>query len=398
MVLSPTRGENGERGQPGGKVAAGRVAWLLRAFESRTSQALPTRIRGYLVQTLFSRVATVVTALLMAIVLLGSEVVRHGNRFAVVVTAAEIALLLARCILILLDGRGAEAGIDPSPRIVLFGIAAASSSAFWGIICLLNLALGHDPVLYASSLVVTCGTAGAVAARNSAFPRIALLQMALSLTPALVGCGFADDAGYQVLILIIPLLFIGLRIMVIDRHRQLVELMLSHNELKRLAQTDALTGLPNRRRLDEAQSEEWRRAARMGGPLSLLLLDADRFKSYNDLYGHRKGDQVLIAIAGVLRQVAQRAGDLPARQGGEEFAVLLPDVAHEAAVEIAGRLRAAVQALGLVHTGNEAGVVTVSVGVASSWPKAGQAVADLFENADRALYRAKNAGRNRVES
>ncbi len=199
-------------------------------------------------------------------------------------------LLLLRCLMIPLLRHGSEEAADPSPRIVLFGLAAVASSVCWGIICLCILALEHDPVLYALSLAATCGIAGAVAARNLAFPRIALLQMLASLLPTLAGCVLADDTGYQALMLIIPLLFVGLSVVVVQRHRQLVRLMLAQNELKRLARTDSLTGLPNRRRLDEAQTEEWRRAARIGAPLSLLLLDADRFKSYNDLYGHRRGN------------------------------------------------------------------------------------------------------------
>ncbi len=374
------------------------MRWLAQAFESRSSRALPMRIRRSLVQTLFGPIATIVTVLLMAVVVLRAELVRHGGRVAVAATAAVIALLLLRCVLILRAQRDPDPVIDPSPWIVLFGLASAAASAGWGVICLCILATGQDPVLCALSLAATCGIAGVVAARNLAFPRIVLLQMTAGLMPALVGCIVADDAGYRVLTPIISLLFVGLYLVVAQRHRQLVELMLSQNELRRLAQTDALTGLPNRRRLDEAQSEEWRRAARTGAPLSLLLLDADRFKSYNDLYGHRKGDQVLIAIADVLRSAAQRGGDLPARQGGEEFAVLLPGAAPPAALEIAERLRAAVQALAIPHAGNGAGVVTVSVGVACNWPKAGQPLTDLFEHADRALYRAKNTGRNRVES
>lgn len=370
---------------------------LGRAVESRSSRALPLLIRSHLLQTLSGPLTPIVVVLLMAVVLLRSELVRQASWIAIAVTAAATVLLLLRCLMIPLLRHGAEEAADPSPRMVLFGLAAVASSACWGIICLCILALEHDPVLYALSLVATCGIAGVVAARNPAFPRIALLQMLANLLPALVGCVLADDTGYRALMLIIPLLFVGLSVVVVERHRQLVGLMLAQNEMKRLAHTDSLTGLPNRRRLDEAQTEEWRRAARTGAPLSLLLLDADRFKSYNDLYGHRKGDQMLIAIAGVLPVAAQRAGDLSARQGGEEFAVLLPGVEQPAAVAMAERLRAAVQALAIPHAGNEAGVVTVSIGVACSRPAAGQPVTELFETADRALYRAKDAGRNRVE-
>lgn len=169
--------------------------------------------------------------------------------------------------------------------------------------------------------------------------------------------------------------------------------------LARQAVTDPLTGLANRRRFDEALAGEWRRAGRTAAPLSLLFFDADRFKLYNDTYGHAQGDLCLIALARTIRTTAGRAGDLAARFGGEEFVLLLPETDLTGALALAERIRAAVEALAMPHTGNPPrDVVTVSIGVATAHPGGVPApeAEDLVRRADAALYRAKSGGRNRV--
>jgi diguanylate cyclase (GGDEF)-like protein/PAS domain S-box-containing protein len=165
-------------------------------------------------------------------------------------------------------------------------------------------------------------------------------------------------------------------------------------ELERLATTDPLTGLANRRRFDERLDAELARAARSGEPLSLLLCDVDRFKAFNDRYGHVEGDRCLARVAKAIESVARRAADLSARYGGEELAIVLPDTAQEGAIAIAERAREAVRALALPHADNDdRGVVTFSVGVATvmgGWTRA-----EVLDLADRALYRAKAGGRDR---
>lgn len=163
-----------------------------------------------------------------------------------------------------------------------------------------------------------------------------------------------------------------------------------------MAATDGLTGLANRRQFDLNLDREWRRAARNETPLALLLLDADCFKSYNDRYGHQEGDQVLRSIAACIRDTVRRPADAGARYGGEEFAVLLPETDAAGALAMAERLRGAVEALGIPHAGSLNGRVTVSIGVAASWPQAGEEEAMLVREADEALYEAKHGGRNRV--
>ena len=170
------------------------------------------------------------------------------------------------------------------------------------------------------------------------------------------------------------------------------------DHMKGLAQTDGLTGLSNRRMFDEAISAECARSIRTGGPLSLLLVDVDRFKSYNDAYGHPAGDEILKSVAETLRTIAKRSLDVVARYGGEEFAVLLPETALEEAALLADQFRSALQDRKIVHAASEFGFITASVGVSTM--AGGNAFlnpAELIAHADDALYRAKRGGRNRIE-
>jgi diguanylate cyclase (GGDEF)-like protein len=163
----------------------------------------------------------------------------------------------------------------------------------------------------------------------------------------------------------------------------------AEDKLEELATTDALTGLKNRRKFDEAIDSEWRRARRHKSPLSLLMIDADHFKTYNDTYGHQAGDQVLVGIAICISDSVNRAGDCAVRYGGEEFAVLLPGTAAADAMMIAETIRRKVQGWS-----DEPVISTVSVGIASVTPQAGTDWADFVNAADKALYAAKAAGRN----
>ena len=178
------------------------------------------------------------------------------------------------------------------------------------------------------------------------------------------------------------------------------ELEAATTELARLATSDGLTGLANRRCFDERLEQEWKRAARDEVPLSLLLLDVDHFKRFNDEYGHLAGDACLRRVAEVVGGMPRRPGDLAARYGGEELVVLLPGTGQLGAGLLAERLRVAIEGLGVAHAGNPegGGLVTVSIGAATLLP-AGQGLGTgdaLVAQADAALYEAKRAGRNRV--
>jgi len=170
------------------------------------------------------------------------------------------------------------------------------------------------------------------------------------------------------------------------RKRSVLEIKLAG-----LATTDALTGLWNRRRFAEVLKSEWHRSMRHGTSLSLLMIDADHFKSHNDSFGHQAGDKVLIEIASCIAKNVRRASDCSARYGGEEFAVLLPETSQQDAFLIAERIRSNIEGLQL-----PVGRVTVSVGVASLTPTPQLDRGDLVSAADAALYHAKSLGRNRT--
>jgi diguanylate cyclase (GGDEF)-like protein len=170
----------------------------------------------------------------------------------------------------------------------------------------------------------------------------------------------------------------------------------AEEELRELARTDGLTGLNNRRTFEEHAEVEWRRAQRNAWPLSMLLIDVDSFKGFNDLYGHSAGDDALINVARCIAQSVRRPGDTAARYGGEEFAVLLPDTDEAGATSIAEKIRAAVQAMQLRHVASSHHVLTVSIGIATTQGQAFATSRALVNASDEALYEAKDAGRNRV--
>ncbi len=183
---------------------------------------------------------------------------------------------------------------------------------------------------------------------------------------------------------------------VADLRRAQAELQAANALLSELSLQDELTGIANRRRLQEVLAEEWARARRLELPIAFLLLDLDYFKLLNDSRGHLEGDFCLQEVARYLAGALQRAGDLAARFGGEEFAVLLPATGLDGARRVAERLRRGVEALGLPHEAAPGGRVTASFGVASIVPAPGETPEVLVEAADLALYQAKAAGRNRV--
>ena len=177
------------------------------------------------------------------------------------------------------------------------------------------------------------------------------------------------------------------------------QLEAANRRLSALASLDGLTGIPNRRALEERLEAAWRRAFRHQTPLSLIMIDIDFFKSFNDKYGHLAGDECLIRVAADLHDRLQRADDYVARYGGEEFLVVAEASTLAGTVALAEKLRARIEGLELRPGGGNLGLrLTISAGVASTVPSAGSSSAQLVAAADRALYLAKAAGRNRVEA
>jgi diguanylate cyclase (GGDEF)-like protein len=188
----------------------------------------------------------------------------------------------------------------------------------------------------------------------------------------------------------------GKLLAVVETLRDMSSQKKAQTELERLAAADGLTGIANRRSFDEKLAREWSRASRDDLPLTLIMIDVDHFKLFNDKYGHHTGDDCLRKIANVLAQAVFRPFDLVARYGGEEFAVILPVIDMEGAYTVASRIREGLARLAIPHNASELGVVTLSIGIASMVPHKGMAANTLVEMADSALYEAKHAGRNRV--
>lgn len=200
-----------------------------------------------------------------------------------------------------------------------------------------------------------------------------------------VKCPFRDDSGE-------PAGLVGIC-------RDITEFRELEDKLRQAATTDALTGLMNRRRLDEVLGEEWARARRQSEPVSVIMADVDHFKNYNDALGHSEGDTALAKVASVIRRCVARPGDVVARYGGEEFTLVLPHTGAAGAMAVAGQVLEAVRRMALPHPASEAAdVVTVSLGVATAVPGREQPVTSLVKTADAALYDAKNAGRNTVRA
>jgi diguanylate cyclase (GGDEF)-like protein len=181
------------------------------------------------------------------------------------------------------------------------------------------------------------------------------------------------------------------------RVRNHLEMKRMRDQLAELAVTDALTGLGNRRRLERTLSQEVARLARTAAALSVVILDIDFFKRFNDSYGHSAGDRCIAMVGATLNRAVRRAADLAVRYGGEEFACVLPEASHEEAMAVAHNIRDRVHALGIPHSQSDAApYVTVSVGVATAICTPGADLSSWIKAADAQLYLAKAAGRNNV--
>jgi diguanylate cyclase (GGDEF)-like protein len=265
------------------------------------------------------------------------------------------------------------------------------------------------------------GTTPAVIAEDGALPGLAAaadedaspeLERALGLPVWAWGHRESQAAGQLLVVVRMPPSRFGapqgeeLRLMAevlfgaLARWRNLMELDSTRERLLRQSRSDALTGVANRREFDERKLNELRRARRLQQPLSVMMVDVDHFKRFNDHYGHAAGDDCLTRVAQTLQGLFLRPFDCVARLGGEEFAVLLPDTSDETVQRQAQRVLAAIAGLNIVHAGSPAGQLSVSLGTATlSLHDASPAEAAfdrLLRAADKALYRAKAEGRGRA--
>lgn len=221
--------------------------------------------------------------------------------------------------------------------------------------------------------------------------------------PMVVNAGIARDDvlapwwfKVQMIAAVFLMMAASVLVLVFMFNRELRRRIAAEQGQASLARRDQLSQLANRLGFDEALDIAWRRGTRDRKPLSLVMIDADYFKQFNDRYGHLEGDKVLMAISKVIGGAAGRPDDLSARYGGEEFAVLLPNTAAEGAEIVAELIRKRVAGLAITHEKSGEGIVTISLGVAAVIPGKGMSSQALVANADRALYAAKAAGRNRV--
>lgn len=190
---------------------------------------------------------------------------------------------------------------------------------------------------------------------------------------------------------------IGFMFDISERKKAEQQLLAMQHELERLSFKDGLTGVGNRRHFDSVMKAEWSNAQREGRPLSLILLDIDQFKEYNDHYGHLQGDACLRLVGNALGLAAVRPRDFLSRFGGEEFALVLPDTEADAAMQLAERCRTSILSQSVPHEKSSvAPVLTISLGTGTTIPAPGDDPLSFIDSVDRALYQAKQQGRNRT--
>ena len=190
---------------------------------------------------------------------------------------------------------------------------------------------------------------------------------------------------------------VGFMFDITDRKKTEEQLLVLQKQLEQISYTDGLTGVPNRRMFNTVLEKEWASAQRTKTPLSLVLLDIDYFKQYNDRYGHLQGDECLKRVGQVLDAAGKRARDLFARFGGEEFVLIMPETDPDAALLVAERLRNLILQDKVLHEDSPVDqILTISLGVSTIVPSHGDCSARFLKTVDQQLYRAKNEGRNRV--
>lgn len=301
---------------------------------------------------------------------------------------------------------GSDPGAEASERWASgFRLAVGVSGVLWGAFAVYLASLGTPIQVAVVALTVGALLSGAAIAYSvliTAFLAFALPAV-LPLGLYLLVRGRGDEFFLGVLMLIWTFFmyrsarrFREFAIRSLGYQFENASLVL---RLQELSHTDSLTGLSNRRRFDEALAQAWHQASGAGGTLSVALCDVDHFKAYNDAYGHPAGDACLQRVAGVLAEVAEAAGGMTARVGGEEFAFLLPATDADGMQALAERARGAMEAAALPHRdADPRGTVSLSFGVGTLPASASFTPSQLLALADRALYEAKHQGRNRVVS
>ncbi len=258
--------------------------------------------------------------------------------------------------------------------------------------------LGIAPAVMASTIIALALTLWRLrqASTVTIWLAVAMVALVVDVGLTILGVGRLSLGWYLGRCLSLVAGFSVLCALLTDLVRLFATVAKANLYLEKLSLTDALTEIANRRSFEQRLEVEWRRAQREQVPMSLVMIDIDHFKRYNDRFGHPAGDECLRTVAATLTKHARRPWDMPARLGGEEFAVLLPTTEGDGAAKVAEMFRACIEELRLPHPDNGPQIMTISVGVATVYPhKADQMPAGLMAAADAALYVAKTTGRNR---
>ncbi len=288
------------------------------------------------------------------------------------------------------EDRRAMAGVNTRALAIVAALAGLGWGAGAGFLPFVS------PALQLLLILTLMAIGAASLPRMAALPRVHAAFMAGLFVPVLIALIVVFGVHHWMMVAVLLVIWGGLTDEARKANADLMELYSARQSLQTEAVRDKLTGIPNRRSFDVTLEREWRRAQRLKAPLSLVMIDVDVFKKYNDRYGHPAGDDCLAKIARALAGVPKRAGDLVARYGGEEFVVLLFHTPRDDALAVAEGMRRAVGALGIPHQDAPTGFASVSLGGATCIPGTDDSPEDLLRAADGALYLAKAAGRNQV--
>jgi len=284
-----------------------------------------------------------------------------------------------------------------------YTIGICVMASLWAAIVISVTFLSRDMLLLTFVLLVQNGWLAGAGVRNAASPSAVFGQTLITVVPTII-CTFVatntlvrllSPVGLLYMLVLLKIArFYGVQMLSLMESEQRLEV--ANEELMKLTCTDGLTGIANRRAFDERLAADWAYAVRQALDISVIMIDVDNFKRFNDFYGHPAGDECLRVIARHVAGAAVRASDLSARYGGEEFVMLLPGSGDQGATEVAERLRSAVYLANLPHEASSLGRVTISVGVATMAPGLEDMPEPFMQLADQALYAAKQGGRNQV--
>ena len=329
-----------------------------------------------------------------------------GRWIFVATFVADIVLLFARLWharhYARVSGPGVARRHSPDHWASRYSAWTTAAATFWAVLEVAAFQ-STEPRLPFFIMAIQSGWLGASSQRNAAVPAAAFWQAGIVLVPEMIFELNCHDPFVRMLVPFGLLQLAATTGIVRTLGSQITANIMSEQGLEaanarltQLSSTDGLTGIANRRAFDAVLQMEWARAAREGTDLAVLMIDVDSFKAYNDHYGHPAGDECLRLVAERTAGSLRRPPDTAARFGGEEFIALLPGTDGASAVEVAERVRVAIGEAGMAHAGSPFGRVTVSIGSASLAPHPGQDSQALIDLADRALYDAKQSGRNTV--